>query len=79
MSGGHTPGRLHTKNTRIYADGAAIDCIATMQVSNQPGWGEDARRLVAYFAVTDVIGHAATGGLRRHYVDELRALPASHG
>ena len=40
-----------------------------------PPWVSDPRRLLAYFAVTDVIGHAATGGLRRYYVDELRRLP----
>ena len=29
------------------ADGIGIDVIATMQVSNQPFWDEDARRIVA--------------------------------
>jgi uncharacterized protein (TIGR02421 family) len=42
-----------------------------------PPWVSDPRRLVAYFAVTDVIGRASTGGLREHYVKELRALPRS--
>jgi uncharacterized protein (TIGR02421 family) len=40
-----------------------------------PPWVSDPRRLVAYFAVTDVIGRASTAGLRDHYVRELRALP----
>lgn len=42
-----------------------------------PPWVMDPRRLVAYFAVTDVIGHAATGGLRRHYVEQLTELPGA--
>jgi uncharacterized protein (TIGR02421 family) len=39
-----------------------------------PPWVRDPRRLVAYFAVTDVIGHAAFGGLRRHYVEHMGTL-----
>jgi uncharacterized protein (TIGR02421 family) len=39
-----------------------------------PPWVSDPRRLVAYFAVTDVIGRASTAGLREHYVEKLRGL-----
>ena len=48
MSSQHTPGRINVNGTRLYADDLpGIDCIATMQVSNQPMWDQDARRLVA--------------------------------
>lgn len=48
MSARHTPGRINVNGTRLYADDLpGIDCIATMQVSNQPMWDQDARRLVA--------------------------------
>ena len=40
-----------------------------------PPWVADPRRLVAYFSVTDVIGRAATAGLRRHYADQLQGTP----
>ncbi len=40
-----------------------------------PPWVSDPRRLVAYFAVTDVIGRASTAGLREHYVEQLGRLP----
>jgi uncharacterized protein (TIGR02421 family) len=40
-----------------------------------PPWVLDPRRLVAYFAVTDVIGRASTGGLRQHYVEQLKVIP----
>ncbi len=36
-----------------------------------PPWIEDPRRLVAYFAMTDVIGRAATSGLKRHFSEAL--------
>lgn len=39
-----------------------------------PPWVSDPRRLVAYFAATDIIGRAATAGLRKHYKAQLRAL-----
>jgi uncharacterized protein (TIGR02421 family) len=41
-----------------------------------PPWVSDPRRLLAYFAVTDIIGRASTAGLRRHYVAELKATRA---
>lgn len=48
MSAQHTQGRISVKGTRLYADDyPGIDCIATMQVSNQPMWEQDARRLAA--------------------------------
>jgi uncharacterized protein (TIGR02421 family) len=40
-----------------------------------PPWVSDPRRLVAYFALTDVIGHASVGGLRRHFIQQVRAYP----
>jgi hypothetical protein len=43
-----------------------------------PPWVSDPRRLVAYFAVTDVIGRASTAGLREHYVEQLVRLPRRH-
>ena len=39
-----------------------------------PPWVSDPRRLVAYFAATDIIGRAATAGLRKHYKAQLRTL-----
>lgn len=53
MSVKHTQGRLTVKGSRIYEQGAIIDCIATMQVSNQPFWDEDARRLAACWNACD--------------------------
>lgn len=47
MSGQHTPGRLGVRHTRLFAVGTVMDCVATMQVSNQPNWPDDARRLAA--------------------------------
>jgi hypothetical protein len=47
MSGQHTQGRLVFKGTRLYEEGVVMDCIATMQVSNQPLWEADLRRLAA--------------------------------
>ncbi len=47
-------------------------CVAPRFV---PPWVTDPRRLVAYFAVSDVIGRAATAGLRSHYVDQLNDAP----
>lgn len=48
MSAQHTQGRISVKGTRLYADDyPGIDYIAAMQVSNQPMWDEDARRLAA--------------------------------
>ena len=43
----HTQGRLVVTNSRLYSEGAVIDCICNMQVSNQPSWEEDAHRLAA--------------------------------
>lgn len=44
----HTPEPWAVKGAAIRtADGIGIDVIATMQVSNQPFWDEDARRIVA--------------------------------
>lgn len=44
----HTPEPWAVKGATIRtADGIGIDVIATMQVSNQPFWDEDARRIVA--------------------------------
>lgn len=40
-----------------------------------PPWVSDPRRLVAYFAVTEVIKRASTTGLQEHYADRLSALP----
>ena len=40
-----------------------------------PPWVSDPRRLVAYFAATDVIGRTATAGLREHYMHQLRDTP----
>lgn len=40
-----------------------------------PVWVSDPRRLVAYFAVTDVIGRASTAGLREHYRGVLEQVP----
>lgn len=34
-------------DSRIYPAGPSIDCIATMQVSNCPGWRDDAAFIVA--------------------------------
>lgn len=39
-----------------------------------PPWVSDPRRLVAYFALTDVIGRASTAGLRKYYVQWLRDM-----
>ncbi|MCA9710031.1 MAG: DUF1704 domain-containing protein [Myxococcales bacterium] len=36
-----------------------------------PPWVSDPRRLLAYFALTDVIGRASAAGLRKHYVEWL--------
>jgi len=47
MTTTHTQGRLHVKGAQLRDDGPGIDCIATMQVSNQPFWDQDARRLAA--------------------------------
>ena len=47
MTSINTHDRLVIRGTRLYAEGSIIDCVATMQVSNQPGWLEDAERLVA--------------------------------
>lgn len=47
-------------------------CVAPRFV---PPWVSDPRRLVAYFAVSDIIGRAATAGLRGHYVTALRQTP----
>jgi uncharacterized protein (TIGR02421 family) len=44
-----------------------------------PPWVSDPRRLVAYFAITDVISRASTAGLRRHYVAQLSATPGDQG
>jgi hypothetical protein len=43
----HTQGRLIVRGTRIFDTQPGIDCMASMQVSNQPNWEQDARRLVA--------------------------------
>ena len=44
----HTPEPWAVKGATIRtADGIGIDVIATMQVSNQPFWDEDARRITA--------------------------------
>ncbi len=40
-----------------------------------PRWVRDARRVVAYFSVTDVIGPAAAAGLRKHYAQAFDDLP----
>lgn len=42
-----------------------------------PPWVTDPRRMVAYFAATDIIGRASTAGLRKHYAQQLRATPES--
>lgn len=47
MSTDHTQGKLVVRGTRIHDTQPGIDCIASMQVSNQPSWEEDAHRLVA--------------------------------
>jgi hypothetical protein len=47
MSAKHTQGRLIVRGTRLHTTDTGIDCIATMQISNQPSWEEDAHRLVA--------------------------------
>jgi len=39
-----------------------------------PPWISDPRRMVAHFAISDVIGRASTGGLRRHYAEWLRDM-----
>ncbi|MEM9455463.1 MAG: flavohemoglobin expression-modulating QEGLA motif protein [Myxococcota bacterium] len=39
-----------------------------------PPWVSDPRRLVAYFALTDVIGRASTAGLRKHYAQWLGSM-----
>lgn len=43
----HTPGPWRVQGTRIRDCGPGIDCIATMQVSNQPNWDADARLIAA--------------------------------
>lgn len=40
-----------------------------------PPWVSDPHRVVAYFAVTDVIGRTATAGLRRFYEAKLEEVP----
>ena len=43
----YTFGRLRVVGTTIRNCQPGIDAVATMQVSNQPNWDRDARRLVA--------------------------------
>lgn len=43
----HTPGPWIVKGTRIYDIAPGIDCIATMQTSNQTNWDADARLISA--------------------------------
>lgn len=43
----HTPGPWKVRGTRIYRDAPGIDCICTMQVSNQPNWDMDAALIAA--------------------------------
>lgn len=43
----HTPGPWRVQGTRIRDCEPGIDCIATMQVSNQPNWDADARLISA--------------------------------
>ncbi len=43
----HTPGQWRVKGTRIFDCSPGIDCIASMQVSNQPNWEADARLIAA--------------------------------
>lgn len=47
MSANHSQGPWRVKGTRIYDCAPGIDCIATMQVSNQPGWVDDAKLIAA--------------------------------
>lgn len=69
MTAPHTPGRLVVAGTRLReaSKDAGIDCIATMQVSNQPNWDADARRLAACWnafdgAETEAIENLADSG-----------------
>ena len=43
----HTPGPWRVKGARIHDCQPGIDCIATMQVSNQPNWDADAALIAA--------------------------------
>lgn len=43
----HTPGPWRVDGTRIRSCAPGIDCIATMQVSNQCNWPKDARLIAA--------------------------------
>lgn len=55
----HTQGRLVVTNSRLYSEGAVVDCICNMQVSNQPCWEEDAHRLAACWNACIGIGTEA--------------------
>jgi hypothetical protein len=55
MSGNHTPGPWAVKGTRIRDCNPGIDCIATMQVSNQPNWDADARLIAAAPEMLDAL------------------------
>lgn len=47
MGTAHTPGPWHLRGARIYDGSPGIDCIATMQVSNQVNWSADAHLMAA--------------------------------
>lgn len=47
MNYSHSTYRLVVKGTRLYEEGDIIDCVATMQTSNQVAWDANAERLAA--------------------------------
>ncbi len=62
----HTQGPLEVRGTRIFSPGPQFDCVASMQVSNQPNWDEDARRLVACWNALDGVPTEAIEGALIH-------------
>ncbi len=62
----HTQGRLVVRHTRLFEEGGVIDCVASMQVSNQSNWDQDARRLAACWNALEGVPTEAIEGALIH-------------
>ena len=75
----HTPGRLVVRNSRIYEEGPTVDCIATMQTSNQVAWEEDAARLVACWNALENVPDEELAGIAQRLLtnEQMESIAAA--